>query len=68
MNEKIKILVSDDNQDFARTLVSYLSKDEDKADEFVLAPVLGARFVFSRRHLLLDDYVSTLRQLIQRRV
>ena len=29
MNEKIKILVSDDNQDFARTLVSYLSKDED---------------------------------------
>ena len=29
MSEKIKILVSDDNQDFARTLVSYLSKDED---------------------------------------
>jgi two-component system response regulator (stage 0 sporulation protein A) len=29
LNEKIKILVSDDNQDFARTLVSYLSKDED---------------------------------------
>ena len=29
MSEKIKILVSDDNQDFATTLVSYLSKDED---------------------------------------
>ena len=29
MNEKIKILVSDDNQDFAKTLVNYLSKDED---------------------------------------
>lgn len=29
MNEKIRILVSDDNQDFAKTLVSYLSKDED---------------------------------------
>ena len=29
MSEKIKILVSDDNQDFAKTLVSYLSKDED---------------------------------------
>ena len=29
MNEKIRILVSDDNQDFATTLVSYLSKDED---------------------------------------
>ena len=28
MNEKIKILVSDDNQDFTKTLVSYLSKDE----------------------------------------
>ena len=29
MNEKIKVLVSDDNQDFAKTLVNYLSKDED---------------------------------------
>lgn len=29
MSEKIKVLVSDDNQDFAKTLVSYLSKDED---------------------------------------
>ena len=29
MKEKIRILVSDDNQDFATTLVSYLSKDED---------------------------------------
>ena len=29
MSEKIKVLVSDDNQDFARTLVSYLTKDED---------------------------------------
>ena len=29
MSEKIKILVSDDNQDFAKTLVNYLSKDED---------------------------------------
>ena len=29
MSEKIRILVSDDNQDFATTLVSYLSKDED---------------------------------------
>ena len=29
MSEKIKILVSDDNQDFAKTLVSFLSKDED---------------------------------------
>ncbi len=29
MNEKIKILVSDDNQDFAKTLVEYLSEDED---------------------------------------
>ncbi len=29
MSEKIKILVSDDNQDFAKTLVTYLSKDED---------------------------------------
>ena len=29
MSEKIRILVSDDNQDFAKTLVSYLSKDED---------------------------------------
>ena len=29
MSEKIKVLVSDDNQDFATTLVSYLSKDED---------------------------------------
>ena len=28
MSEKIKVLVSDDNQDFARTLVSYLTKDE----------------------------------------
>ena len=29
MSEKIKVLVSDDNQDFAKTLVIYLSKDED---------------------------------------
>ena len=29
MNEKIKVLVSDDNQEFAKTLVNYLSKDED---------------------------------------
>ena len=29
MSEKIKVLVSDDNQDFAKTLVTYLSKDED---------------------------------------
>ena len=29
MSEKIKILVSDDNQDFAKTLVTYLSKDEE---------------------------------------
>ena len=29
MSEKIKILVSDDNQDFTTTLVSYLTKDED---------------------------------------
>ena len=29
MSEKIKVLVSDDNQDFAKTLVNYLSKDED---------------------------------------
>ena len=29
MNEKIRILVSDDNQDFAKTLVKYLSEDED---------------------------------------
>ena len=28
MNEKIRILVSDDNQDFVATLVNYLSKDE----------------------------------------
>ena len=28
MNEKIKILVADDNKEFASTLVSYLSKDE----------------------------------------
>lgn len=29
MNKKIRILVSDDNQDFAKTLVKYLSEDED---------------------------------------
>ena len=29
MSEKIRILVSDDNQDFTTTLVSYLTKDED---------------------------------------
>ncbi len=29
MSEKIKVLVSDDNQDFAKTLVTYLTKDED---------------------------------------
>ena len=29
MSEKIRILVSDDNQDFVATLVNYLSKDED---------------------------------------
>ena len=29
MKEKIKILVSDDNQDFAKTLVNHLSRDED---------------------------------------
>ena len=29
MNEKIRILVSDDNQDFATTLVNCLSKDKD---------------------------------------
>ena len=29
MSEKIRVLVSDDNQDFATTLVSYLTKDED---------------------------------------
>ena len=29
MSEKIKVLVSDDNQDFASTLVNYLSKDEE---------------------------------------
>ena len=29
MSEKIKVLVSDDNQEFAKTLVNYLTKDED---------------------------------------
>lgn len=29
MSEKIRILVSDDNQDFTTTLVSYLTKDDD---------------------------------------
>lgn len=29
MSEKIKVLVADDNQEFAATLVSYLSKEED---------------------------------------
>lgn len=29
MNEKIKVLVADDNREFAATLVSYLSKEED---------------------------------------
>lgn len=29
MNEKIKILVADDNREFATTLISYLSKEED---------------------------------------
>lgn len=29
MNEKIRVLVADDNREFAATLVSYLSKEED---------------------------------------
>ena len=29
MNEKIKVLVADDNRDFATTLISYLSKEDD---------------------------------------
>ncbi len=29
MNEKIKVLVADDNREFSATLVSYLSKEED---------------------------------------
>ena len=29
MNEKIKVLVADDNQEFATTLVNYLSKEDD---------------------------------------
>ena len=29
MNEKIRVLVADDNREFASTLVSYLSKEED---------------------------------------
>ena len=29
MNEKIKVLVADDNREFASTLISYLSKEDD---------------------------------------
>ena len=29
MNERIKVLVADDNREFAATLVKYLSKEDD---------------------------------------